>query len=325
MPRAGSGRRFSLRGIFARPRRKVSRKALVVTLLILVALLATSWLLVRNSSLVEVREVRVVGLSGHYDRAARAAVIDEARQMTTMNFDNGRIAEAAGAFVNVSEVRVRTDFPHGATIWVEVRRPVAVARLNGQTVVLSQQGEVMEAAQGTSGLPKIQASGKIVDGRVVSGRALEATNVLGAAPDTLLRKVRAIEWLKIGVVVRLQRGPDLYFGDDTRVRSKWRDAAAVLASSQARGAAYIDLRAPGRPAIGGLGAAPAPGQTEAEAAAAQEQAVAAPGAATPEAPAAAPEAPAPAPVEQPAPAPAPTPAPPPAPAPSNAGGAAPGV
>ena len=58
--------------------------------IVLIAVLAGSWLLVRNSSLVAVRDVKVVGLSGYYDKQARSAVVAEAMQMTTMNFKDAR-------------------------------------------------------------------------------------------------------------------------------------------------------------------------------------------------------------------------------------------
>ncbi|MET0811192.1 MAG: hypothetical protein ABWY65_08780, partial [Thermoleophilaceae bacterium] len=46
--------------------------------------------------------------------------------------------------------------------------------------------------------------------------------------------------------------PELIFGDARRARAKWAAAARVLADPEARGASYIDLRIPGRPAAGGL-------------------------------------------------------------------------
>jgi cell division septal protein FtsQ len=247
--------RPSLRALTSRIRRP-SRLNLVLAVIVLIAVVAGSWLLVRNSSLVKVQEVKVVGLSGYYDKQARSAVVAEAMQMTTMNFDDARIAEAASGFVDVAGVKVKTDFPHGATIFVDVRRPVLVARLNGRVVTLSQTGEVLTNAHATAGLPKIEATGAIVNNRVAGGKALSAARLLGAAPDVLMRKVHSIRWGKLGIVVALDRGPDLYFGSSAAAAAKWRDAAAVLASPESKGAAYVDLRVPGRPAIGGLGAAP---------------------------------------------------------------------
>ena len=57
-----------------------------------------------------------------------------------------------------------------------------------------------------------------------------------------------------GVTVEMRDGPTLIFGDATRVRDKWDAAARVLADPAARGAAYIDLRLPDRPAAGGVAA-----------------------------------------------------------------------
>jgi cell division septal protein FtsQ len=233
-----------------------SRMHLVLALVVLMAVVAGSWMLVRNSSLVAVNDVKVVGLSGYYDKQARAAVVAEAMQMTTMNFDESRVSEAANGFVDVAGVKVETDFPHGATIFVDVRRPVLVARISGRLVTLSQTGEVLSNTRATVGLPHISANGRIVDNHLVAGKALSAARVLGAAPDVLMRKVDSIRFGKLGIVVSLENGPDLYFGSSAQARTKWRDAAAVLASPKSKGAAYVDLRVPGRPAIGGLGAAP---------------------------------------------------------------------
>lgn len=243
--------------------------ALAVLLALLVAVAA--WFLVRNSSLVAVEQVRVIGLSGYYDKDAKAAVIAEAEQMTTMNFDDARIAAAAGEFVDVAGVKVETNFPHAATIRVNVRRPVLIAKIGPRTVTLSQTGEVMTATTAIAGLPKIETPGVITGDRVTSGRAYEAVRVLGAAPDILLRKVDSVKWGRLGIVVSLENGPALYFGDADNAARKWDDAATVLASSKSRGAAYLDLRVPGRVALGGLGGAPLP---ESASAASADQAVA---------------------------------------------------
>jgi hypothetical protein len=58
-----------------------------------------------------------------------------------------------------------------------------------------------------------------------------------------------------GYVAELHDGPELIFGAATRLRAKWAAAARVLADLEARGASYVDLRIPGRPAVGGLAAA----------------------------------------------------------------------
>jgi cell division protein FtsQ len=50
----------------------------------------------------------------------------------------------------------------------------------------------------------------------------------------------------------MRRGPELIFGSATRLAAKWAAASAVLADRKARGATYVDLRLPERPAAGGV-------------------------------------------------------------------------
>jgi cell division protein FtsQ len=230
----------------------------LAVLVVLAALLTLAWFAVRGSSLVAVEQVKVVGLSGHYDKAARRAVIAEAQSMTTMQFDASRVEQAAAQFVDVAGVEVETSYPHGVTLRFDVRRPVVEARVGGRSVILSQDGEVITPSHAVPGLVKIDVPGTVDGDRVRSRRAQEAVGVLGAAPDVLLRKVESVHWGKLGIVASLRQGPDLYFGDADDARLKWADAVAVLASEKSRGAAYLDLRVPGRVAVGGLGGAALP-------------------------------------------------------------------
>lgn len=246
----------SLSGVRLPKLHKPSRLQLLIAALIVAILCACTWLLVRNSSLVAVETVEISGLEGYYDRAARKAVVAEAMQMTTMNFDEDRIRDAAAAFVNVEGVTVKTDLPHNVSIDFDVVRPVVVGKVNGRTVALSEDGEILAGAQGLSVLPTIDVSGVIRGNRVTDGKALAATTVLGAAPDVLLRKVSKVRWGRSGLTLELEKGVLLYFGNAKYASTKWRDATTVLASPGTAGLSYIDLRAPGRPAVGGLGPAP---------------------------------------------------------------------
>lgn len=239
----------------ARRRRPESWKLALAALVVALVALA-SWAIVRNSSLVKVEDVRVVGLGGHYDKPAREALTSELLRMTTMNVDEGALRSALASYVDINDLRVETDFPHGATVYVDVRRAVVLAKINGRTVALTGEGEIIEGARNLSLLPRIDVGGTINGGRVTDGRAVGAAKVLGAAPDVFLRKVDAVDWSSRGLTVKLDKGLTLYFGSSEDAKQKWRDASAVLASGKAEGATYIDLRAPGRPSIGGLGASP---------------------------------------------------------------------
>jgi cell division protein FtsQ len=233
-----------------------TRKGVAIALIVAVALTIPAWLLLRNSSLVAVEQVRVVGLSGYYDKQARRAVIAEAEQMTTMNVDEQSLADAAGAFVNVAGVKVNSDFPHKLTIYVDVRRPVAAAKVGNEMVGLTGTGLILSSSSSLSSLPTVKVAGRLTNNHITDEKALGAVKVLGAAPDVLLRQVKSLKWGRNGLVITLNKGVELYFGDAAKASAKWRAAASVLAAPSSAGATYIDLRAPERPAIGGLGAAP---------------------------------------------------------------------
>lgn len=241
----------------ARPRGFIpGRRALAVTMAALLLVSAATWLLVRNSGLVAVEQVRVVGLSGYYDSAARRAVAREARAMTTMNVDKDRIAVAAGRYVDVADVNVDADLPHGLTVYVDVRRTVAAVKIGARIVAVTATGATVDGARNLRVLPNIEASGALKDGRVTDPRALGGLAVLGAAPDVLLRRVKTLRWGRDGLTLVLDKGIRLIFGNRLRAAAKWSAAAAVLAKDGTKGARYLDLRIPERPAIGGLGPAP---------------------------------------------------------------------
>lgn len=228
---------------------------LVITLSVLLVL-AVSWLVLRNSSLVAVEKVQVVGLSGYYDRNARRALTTEALTMTTMNVDEGRLADVVSQFVDVAAVRVDTDFPHGLTVQVVVRRPVAVAKFGSTLVGVTGTGLLLDNSQTLAGLPKIEVNGPVTHGHLTDRKALEAVTVLGAAPDVMLRQVRSVKWGTRGLAVVLAKGVKLYFGGKSQAAAKWQAIVTILSGSSARGAHYIDVRIPDRPAVGGLGPAP---------------------------------------------------------------------
>ena len=54
------------------------------------------------------------------------------------------------------------------------------------------------------------------------------------------------------MIVDLEDGPQLIFGQGDEAGKKWAAAARVLAEISAQGATYLDLRVPGRVAAGGL-------------------------------------------------------------------------
>ena len=216
------------------------RRKLGVALLVAVVLTAGYMLWLRDSSLVAIEKVQVSGLTTRDAPKVREALAAAARDMTTLHVDRERLLESASAWPVVNDVRVVTDFPHGVRIEAVERRPVALVSAGGERVPVSEDGTVIRGLKGTPELP--QADRKLVA-------------VAGAAPATLLDRVKAIRVTDRGVVAELAKGPEIVLGTQTRLRAKWAAAAAVMADGASEGAAYIDVRLPERPVAGGL---PAP-------------------------------------------------------------------
>jgi cell division septal protein FtsQ len=87
----------------------------------------------------------------------------------------------------------------------------------------------------------------------LAGPALQQARVLGAAPAALRPYLAGSYYGESGVDVETTSGIELRFGDASEAARKWQAAAAVLADPSITALDYVDLHAPGRPAIGGSG------------------------------------------------------------------------
>ncbi|MGE5407406.1 MAG: cell division protein FtsQ/DivIB [Syntrophothermus sp.] len=87
----------------------------------------------------------------------------------------------------------------------------------------------------------------------LAGTALQQAKVLGAAPEPIRPYLERSYYGKSGVDVILTNGVELRFGDASQARRKWTAAAAVLADPSITALDYVDLHAPGHPAVGGSG------------------------------------------------------------------------
>ncbi len=173
------------------------RRKLGVALLVAAVLTAGYMLWLRDSSLVAIEKVQVSGLTTRDAPKVREALTAAARDMTTLHVDRERLLESASAWPVVNDVRVVTDFPHGVRIEAVERRPVALVSAGGERVPVSEDGTVIRGLKGTPELP--QADRKLVA-------------VAGAAPPTLLERVKAIRVTDRGVVAELAKGPEIVLG-----------------------------------------------------------------------------------------------------------------
>jgi cell division protein FtsQ len=251
--RKGAGR-----GAAAAPRRVLAalpprlRRWLLIALAACLVLAAGYQFWLRDSSLVAVEDVSVTGLTTKDAPRVRAALTLAARSMTTLHVQEDELEGAIAAYPVVRALEVRPDFPHGLVIHVVEHRPAAL--VGGLPV--AGDGTILRGLPIEGKLPEIDVRADLEGDRLTDPAALHAALVAGGAPAALRPRLERIDLRsQDGIVVEMREGPELIFGDATRVRAKWLAATRVLADPEAQGASYIDVRLPGRPAAGGLPAA----------------------------------------------------------------------
>lgn len=209
------------------------------------------------------RDLEVDGATGLSADRIRAALTEEASGQSTFRVSEDDLMAAVADYPEVAEVKIDAHPPFRLDLTVVMRPPVGRAQIGGRTFTVAGDGTVLERAS-EAAVPKVDPSvGSLVlrDGRLTGdGGALA---VLAAAPDTLLDLVRTLRRGDAGLEVELQRGPRLIFGSADSADDKWAAATAVIADGAATRATYIDVRVPGRPAVGGLGGSKTAGATDA--------------------------------------------------------------
>jgi cell division protein FtsQ len=239
-----------------RPR---TRRRLLAALAACVVLGAFYMLWFRDSGLVKVRHVSVSGLTASDTGGLRRALADAAGGMTTLHLDHGRLDRVAALYPVVERLELSPDFPHTLRIHVVERRAAAIAVSGHSRVPVAADGSLLRGLPVHGALPVVKLPGPATGERLNDHAALVAVRVTGAAPRELLPRLRAVKREPgRGIVIPMRRGPDLIFGSTSRLAAKWAAVARVLAAPASRGANYIDVRLPERPAGGGLTTATTP-------------------------------------------------------------------
>ncbi len=218
---------------------------------LLAGLLAATFLIVRESSLVAVRDVEVTGVSGRDSARVRDALTGAAQDMTTLHVDVGALRTAVAPYPIVKDVRVDRKFPHGLRISVIENVPVAAVSVDGQKLAVAADGTLLRGTS-VADLPVLPLRTPPAGDRVPEGQTARIVAVLGAAPARLRPRVTKVFVGARGLTLRLASGPALYFGTTDRVEAKWAAIARVLGDPTSKGATYVDVRLPERPAAGGL-------------------------------------------------------------------------
>lgn len=257
MSRRSSG--AAVRGAAERLKRRQRRRrrvaiGLTVLLILAIGLVATWFLWFKDSSLVAIEDVRVVGLQ-ELGRSGDAEEIEQATRtsvqaMTTLNASEEDLRQDLATFPRVADVEIVTDFPSTATVELSVRTDGSILGEGGQALLIADDGTILGTAEGIEGdLPTLDGERPAADASRLEGRNLSKAVVLGAVPSELRPFVVSASSGEQGVEVELTNGLILIFGDDTRVDQKWRAAASVIADPELSGATAIDLTFPLRPAV----------------------------------------------------------------------------
>lgn len=272
---AAAAARLPLRPRLRRPLMRAVAGALLV-----VAALAAGWSWARDSSLVTVERVVVVGVSGPEAPRVRAALERAAQDMTTLHVREDQLRSAVAPFAIVRGLDAEPDVPHTLRIVVRQHVPVAAVQSAGRRFAVAADGTVLRGTR-VDRLPAVAS--RSAAGEHLDARTTRAVALLASAPGALRAKVRRLWIGDRGWTASLRRGPLVVFGRAERPRAKWLAATRVLSDRSSAGATYIDVRLPERPAAGGLvdpalqAAADAPPQSQ-EPQAAQQPHAAAPGA-----------------------------------------------
>jgi cell division septal protein FtsQ len=206
------------------------------------------WLLVRSSPLFSVDQVTIVGLSPNALPVVSDDLIAAARTQTTTDFSVAAVRAAVARYTLIENVRAQTHFPHAVRIVISER--VAVARLDaaGRWFALASDGSVVSGLADAGPVAVLHSRRLPQRGRTDDRFVLLALRVLSDAPAPLRARAAAITRADGELTVYLRRGPRLILGNSALLHAKWDAAAAVLADPSSRGATYIDLQVPSRPA-----------------------------------------------------------------------------
>ena len=133
-------------------------------------------------------------------------------------------------------------------------RPVAAIGSGDGAVAVAEDGTVLAWFPPGEGvhLPALPIDSPPKAPRV-AGPVLEQVRVLAATPPALQPYVARSYLGESGVDVELSSGIEVRFGNAVDARRKWKAAAALLASPEVSTLDYVNVQAPGHPAVGGSG------------------------------------------------------------------------
>jgi cell division protein FtsQ len=218
---------------------------------VLLALYGLYMFWIRNLSWFAIHDVTVKGATTN-ERQIQSAVEQVAGDMTTLHIKDGELRDAVARFPTVASVAASTSFPHGLEVTITERLPVAFVRVHGQETAVSADGYLLPGADfDAKALPRIE--GAVPHGPRLDEDTAAQAAILGATPEPLKNRITSSTWDEDagGVVVDLNNGPEIRFGDGSRAADKWEAAVAVLSGDERGSPSYLDVSVPDQPVSGG--------------------------------------------------------------------------
>jgi cell division protein FtsQ len=249
-PRLSRRRRAGRR---SRRRRALARAAVAAALAL--AMWVAFW-----SPLLAVRAVTVVG--GRHTTTAEVAGVTRVVGDNLLLLSTAEMAERVASLPWVRRARVERILPATVRVRVRERRAALVARVASRPWTIDAFGRVLAAGRPSTPLPALVGAvrGPVAPGAVLSGdaasAALRAFRSLGAA---LRQRVVALFAPTVErITLSLRGGTLVRLGAAERLRAKRSVLEALLRrlDRDGRAAAYVDVRAPESPAVGGARGSP---------------------------------------------------------------------
>jgi cell division protein FtsQ len=218
---------------------------------LLVVLYAGYMLWFRNLGWFAIDEVTVEGASTSQHQI-KAAVERASGEMTTLHLKDDELHDAVARFPTVASVSASTSLPHTLHVRVTERLPVAYVQIRGRPMAVSADGYLLAGASfDPRAWPRIEEAS--AQGARLDDDAAAQAAILGATPEPLGERITSSSWDEDegGVVLQLENGPEVRFGDGSRAADKWAAAVAVLSSPERGSPSYLDVSVPERPVAGG--------------------------------------------------------------------------
>ncbi|RFS85304.1 cell division protein FtsQ [Actinomadura spongiicola] len=223
------------------PRRHPNRwKAVLVTLLVLGALGAVTWVLL-GSRLLVVRHVEVTGSAlAPRDRIVAAAGVDLGTPMARLA--TGAVRERVERLREVESAEVERDWPGTVRIVVRERVPVAVVERGGRYHQVDRNGVVVADGESRpAGLPTLTVASPGPSDKA----SLAALAVLSGLPEQVRGRLSEVAATGPGAVTLHMRGGQMVvWGADERAYEKIRLLEALWRTAEGRAVRTVDVSSP---------------------------------------------------------------------------------